>query len=457
MIGGLLVLIWGGSRAVWGADNAANPRVDSAASSKSASGELNWVRKGSLPERGTAQHNLSLGSPIASHDRASQGVPTSGAQLTVLRWRTPDVSQSRSGDADAGSTTTRIVTLTGVPGSSSNVRQVSATDADLPAAIPDAVGDPFGDGAAPPRSVQRPPAPLPIEPTAQLLAQQPTEPSAPAAPADDESWQDDPAPVPQVLPEPGSGVTAHPAAPADSSDCDRIYNRRNCCADGERCEDARRKWDLDAISKISLDITPSLRPDELDPYREEAERDKDLAQSPVRTWRDREGNPVGTGRLTNIKQGQVLVLDENNQILSLPFHELSDDDLCFLTAWWRVPTECTFGDELYAGRNWAPITMTWKASALCHKPLYFEEVQLERYGHTAGPVRQQVLSGAHFFLNLVTLPYQAGINPPWECQYALGYYRPGSCAPWLVPPVPLSVRGALTEAGVLVGGIYLFP
>ena len=164
-----------------------------------------------------------------------------------------------------------------------------------------------------------------------------------------------------------------------------------------------------------------------------------------------------TGRLTNIKRGRLLILDANNQIVRIPFNDLCDDDLCFLTAWWRVPTECTFGDEQYAGRNWAPSTLTWKASALCHKPLYFEEVQLERYGHTAGPIRQPFLSGAHFFLNLVTVPYQAGINPPWECQYTLGYYRPGSCAPWLVPPVPLSVRGALWEAGVMVGGVALFP
>jgi len=101
--------------------------------------------------------------------------------------------------------------------------------------------------------------------------------------------------------------------------------------------------------------------------------------------------------------------------------------------------------------------MTWKASGLCHKPLYFEEVQLERYGHTAGPVLQPVLSGAHFFMNIATLPYQMGMSPPNECEYALGYYRPGSCAPWLLPPVPLSVRGGLMQAGAIVGGVYLIP
>ena len=50
-----------------------------------------------------------------------------------------------------------------------------------------------------------------------------------------------------------------------------------------------------------------------------------------------------------------------------------------------------------------------------------------------------------------------GINPPHECQYALGYYRPGDCAPFMLPPVPLSGRGALYEAGAIVGGVALFP
>jgi hypothetical protein len=94
---------------------------------------------------------------------------------------------------------------------------------------------------------------------------------------------------------------------------------------------------------------------------------------------------------------------------------------------------------------------------LCHKPLYFEEVGLERYGHTMGPFLEPVHSGAHFFLNVAFLPYKMGINPPHECQYALGYYRPGNCAPWLVPPVPISLRGALLEGAAAVGLVYLFP
>jgi hypothetical protein len=121
------------------------------------------------------------------------------------------------------------------------------------------------------------------------------------------------------------------------------------------------------------------------------------------------------------------------------------------------PKECSLGEETYQPRAWACTTYTWKASGLCHNPLYFADVQLERYGHSWGPFLQPVISGGHFFLNVPILPYKMGINPPGECVYTLGYYRPGNCAPYMLDPIPLSVRGALYEAGVWVGGVLLIP
>jgi hypothetical protein len=108
-------------------------------------------------------------------------------------------------------------------------------------------------------------------------------------------------------------------------------------------------------------------------------------------------------------------------------------------------------------QRWAPITYTWKASGLCHKPLYFEDIQLERYGHSCGPLLQPIASGAHFFLTVPILPYKMGLEPPDECMYTLGYYRPGSCAPYMLDPIPLSVRAGLAEAGVVTGLIFLIP
>jgi hypothetical protein len=47
-----------------------------------------------------------------------------------------------------------------------------------------------------------------------------------------------------------------------------------------------------------------------------------------------------------------------------------------------------------------------------------------------------------------------GVTPPTECMYALGHYRPGNCAPYMINPVPLSCRGAALEAGAVAGAIW---
>ena len=111
----------------------------------------------------------------------------------------------------------------------------------------------------------------------------------------------------------------------------------------------------------------------------------------------------------------------------------------------------------YQPRAFAPSTFMWAASGLCHKPLYFEDVQLERYGHSGCPLLQPYLSGAVFFGTVLVLPYGMGLEPPCENIYVLGYDRPGSCSPYVIDPIPLSVRGAVLEAGAWVGGVFAFP
>jgi hypothetical protein len=122
------------------------------------------------------------------------------------------------------------------------------------------------------------------------------------------------------------------------------------------------------------------------------------------------------------------------------------------------PFECSIDDgSQFPGRCWDQTTYLWKASALCHKPLYFEDEQLERYGHSWSPCFQPFMSGAHFFCTLPVLPYCMGVEPPMECIYALGHYRPGSCAPYMCGPIPLSCRGALFEAGAVTGAAAILP
>lgn len=123
----------------------------------------------------------------------------------------------------------------------------------------------------------------------------------------------------------------------------------------------------------------------------------------------------------------------------------------------EFPPECPLGDVAYQPRMFVPTTYTWKASALCSKPLYFQQAALERYGHSWGPLLQPFVSGADFYLRVFALPYMIGMDPPNQCVYALGWYRPGSCAPMACYPIPISLRGGLMEAGVILGAAAIIP
>jgi hypothetical protein len=179
--------------------------------------------------------------------------------------------------------------------------------------------------------------------------------------------------------------------------------------------------------------------------------------TPIRSWSDIRGAFVAEGRFIDFQNRFVFIETRDGKEVQIRLDRLSDPDQVYVCELWGMPVVCLTSKDPVAPREFSESTVAWKASALCHKPLYFEDVQLERYGHEYGPILQPVVSTAHFFGNIVVLPYKMGIHPPQECQYALGYYRTGSCAPWTLGPVPLSVRGAIAEAAVIGGGIAILP
>lgn len=111
----------------------------------------------------------------------------------------------------------------------------------------------------------------------------------------------------------------------------------------------------------------------------------------------------------------------------------------------------------YEGREIPESLFMWEASNLYHNPLYFQDVQLERYGHTHHDLLQPFASAGLFSAQLIGLPYQMAIDPIHECKYPLGWYRPGEYAPKLYYQVPWNLDAALTEAGVVTGAFFLFP
>lgn len=96
------------------------------------------------------------------------------------------------------------------------------------------------------------------------------------------------------------------------------------------------------------------------------------------------------------------------------------------------------------------------ASDFCYRPLYFEEVNLERYGRTHGLI-QPVLSGARFVATVPALPYLMGTYHPTECYYWSHPYEAGRYAPRERELPPLNLEGGIAEATVLTGLIFLFP
>jgi hypothetical protein len=107
-------------------------------------------------------------------------------------------------------------------------------------------------------------------------------------------------------------------------------------------------------------------------------------------------------------------------------------------------------------RQWDESVSMWEAPAFCHRPLYFEDENLERHGRSWG-LLQPAASIVHFTGRGLAWPYLAGAFPSHECIYTLGRDQPGSDAPyhWYRPPV--SARGAVYEAAVATGFSFIVP
>jgi hypothetical protein len=249
---------------------------------------------------------------------------------------------------------------------------------------------------------------------------------------------------------------------ADNEDDDDYGNRNDETEDmkktkGLSCEDFRSRIRRQTIDQVSLDISPPYRPDEIDQSRYDRLKARFDEKQVARQWRNIQGVPLTSGRLVDLAYEKVVVETDFGATQQIPVDQLSEADLAYISDNWGLPKECRLEQIAFTPRNWTPTTMTWKASNLCHNPLYFEDVNLERYGHTHGPVLEPLVQTAHFFGNIAVLPYKMGVHGPTECRYALGYYRPGNCAPWIKPPVPISLRGAYAQAAAVTGLFWLIP
>lgn len=98
----------------------------------------------------------------------------------------------------------------------------------------------------------------------------------------------------------------------------------------------------------------------------------------------------------------------------------------------------------------------WESPAFFNQPLYFEQPNLERYGYDWG-LAQPWISAAQFYVKIPLLPYMMVVHPPRERVYSLGYYRPGSRAPYQFNWPEVRLDAAIVETAFITGLVFLIP
>jgi len=304
-----------------------------------------------------------------------------------------------------------------------------------------------------PNTPSQSPEALPQAPFRQPSLQLPEQ--LPASPAD---IQEDRAPSPFQDADRADGSRSQESLSKDSPFRKPLDMERSAKEpQPENCDPSRERARASQIETISLDVSPSFAVGVNDRGSEETKRKAFADKAPLRPWNDHTGQFIVDAKLIDLEHDAAVVQTASGRTQQIPLSRLSDPDLVYVSEAWGLPVRCGIHASPDAPRSFIPATVQWKASGICHHPLYFEELQLERYGHEVGPVLQPVLSSAVFFGNVLMLPYHVGMNPPWECQYALGHERPGNCMPWTMETIPYSEPGTFLQAAAITSAVFILP
>jgi len=116
----------------------------------------------------------------------------------------------------------------------------------------------------------------------------------------------------------------------------------------------------------------------------------------------------------------------------------------------------TFLHDLGTTRGFSGTSWSWEPTALCFNPLWFQDINLERYGWHYG-CAQTAVSAVKFTAECALLPYKLVAESPCDCQHTLGYDRPGNCVPYRCYRLPWRSDAALFFGGVATGLFFLAP
>jgi hypothetical protein len=107
--------------------------------------------------------------------------------------------------------------------------------------------------------------------------------------------------------------------------------------------------------------------------------------------------------------------------------------------------------------GWMASVETGHTASVQFHPLYFEEINLERYGYHFGCL-QPAVSAVRFYGSLPLLPYKLADRPP--CSYESNLAHPAAAT--AAPPVRCrpkrpNMKAAVFQAGVMAGAFLLIP
>jgi hypothetical protein len=112
------------------------------------------------------------------------------------------------------------------------------------------------------------------------------------------------------------------------------------------------------------------------------------------------------------------------------------------------------GEFVDYGFDWQPEPIGLE---FCYQPLYFEEVNLERYGRSWG-IFQPYVSAVHFYRQIHRLPYYMFSQPARRCTYHAHWALPGYRIPCRERrPLHPSVAGVMAECAWVYGMLVLVP
>jgi hypothetical protein len=108
-----------------------------------------------------------------------------------------------------------------------------------------------------------------------------------------------------------------------------------------------------------------------------------------------------------------------------------------------------------------PVSGPWRFTfenpglAICHHPLYLEDVRAERFGVCRGWFEVPI-AAARFYGTIPIVPYKMGLVRPWECVSSTDMKCGFLGNPGCFPPRRRVAAGVL-QAGALTGLVFLLP